>query len=39
MSKLSAENSLLLESQWIPGDDNEQANQIGKIFIQERLAA
>ena len=37
--KLSVENSLLLESQWIPRDDNERADQISKMFIQGRLAA
>ena len=37
--KLSLENSLLIESQWIPRHDNERADQISTMFIQGRLAA
>ena len=37
--KLSVENSLLIESQWIPRHDNERADQISTMFIQGRLAA
>ena len=33
--KLSVENSLLLEPQWIPGDDNEQADQISKFLDKD----
>ena len=33
--KLSAENNLLLESQWIPREDNERADQISKFLDKD----